>query len=91
MKTKPLITLSSVRKLLLRNCDYISPEIKLALGVIEQVFQDLSSSGSYKQDAIKFFIDGRNELWCEFAGINASFVKEIAIKGCFINEWQLEK
>ena len=84
MKTKPLITLSSVKKLLLRNCDYVCPETKLALAVIEQVFQDLSSSGAIKNDALRFFEDDRSKLWCEFAGINPLFVKEIAIKGGFI-------
>lgn len=89
MKSKALIGLSGVRKLLLRNCDHVSPETKLALAVIEQTFQDLQSSGYVRLDALNFFKDDRIDLWCELAGINPLFVKEIATKGGFINQKEL--
>jgi len=84
-RIKPLIGASTLERVLLTKVDFLCLESRLCVSVIKQVFVDLcSASQLVRGDARRFFRDGRLEAWCDLVGLNAWFLREIAVKAGYL-------
>lgn len=80
-RNRHLVSTTAIERLLLRKVEFVCPESRLCVSVIEQVFVDLCGpSRDARRDARRFFRDGRLEGWCDLLGLNSEFVREVALR-----------
>ena len=84
-RLKPLIGVSALERLLLRQVSLLCPESRLCVSVIKQTLIDLcDASPSNRREAGRIFEDGRLEAWCEPIGLNPDFLRELAQKAGYL-------
>ena len=72
-------TYAQFNKLLSRTTPFpLTPEVRLVLGVLTQAWIDADDGDS--TEAVRFFMDGRAEVFAGLVGIDGDFVKEIFMK-----------
>ncbi len=80
-KVKQLVRVHSIYAMLSKQADPQIPEAKLVVAVICQAIDDCYRAGHvFKCRAWNFMNDERLELWAGAVGLDAGFIRHVAIK-----------
>lgn len=88
-KDQPLVKVPVIFTMLSRQADPQSPEAKLIVAVICQAISDCLRAGHvHRCRAWNFMNDERLELWAGTVGLDAAFIREVAIKTGYMTSHQ---